>query len=239
MHHTNTLFYSHHRFIWVLCLEIRGSRLERTTSSPNSIAKEIISRLEEMEQQQGRNWTLEDIKGALMDDIRAMIRDELRQALTELMPPSPAATIPIAPTIPSIANASPTPVVPTTFAVPHVVFVLPTATLTNDSKGKPSNSIKVVPTIQMKKKNIRKVIKKSYQTGGTQQGSTSQAVEVHAVQQSRRFSNFNQPLSKVLERLMQKGLLQLLPNPNPPNPNTPDYNPNKHCKFHQNLKHSR
>ena len=37
---------------------------------------------------------------------------------------------------------------------------------------------------------------------------------------------------------MQKGLLQPLPNPNPPNPNTPDYNPNKHCKFHQNLKHS-
>ena len=37
---------------------------------------------------------------------------------------------------------------------------------------------------------------------------------------------------------MQKGLLQPLPNPNPPNPNTPDYNPNKHYKFHQNLKHS-
>ena len=37
---------------------------------------------------------------------------------------------------------------------------------------------------------------------------------------------------------MQKGLLQPLPNPNPPNPNTPDYNPNKHCKFHQHLKHS-
>ena len=37
---------------------------------------------------------------------------------------------------------------------------------------------------------------------------------------------------------MQKGLLQPLPNPNPPNPNTPDYNPNKYCKFHQNLKHS-
>ena len=63
-------------------------------------------------------------------------------------------------------------------------------------------------------------------------------MEVHAIQQSRRFSNFNQPLSKVLERLMQKGLLQPLPNPNPPNPNTPGYNQNKHCKFHQNLNHS-
>ena len=119
-------------------------------------------------EQQGRNWTLEDIKGALMDDIRAMIRDELRQALTGLMPPSPAATIPIAPTIPSAADAPPIVTVPTAFAIPHTIFVLPTATLTNDSRGKPSNSIKVVPTMQMKKKNIKKARKKSYQTGGTQ-----------------------------------------------------------------------
>ena len=89
-----------------------------------------------------------------------------------------------------------------------------------------------------KKKNIRSVGTRNYPTGGTQQENTSRAMEVHAVQQSRRFSNFNQPLSKVLERLMQRGLLQPLPNPNPPNPNTLDYNPNKHCKFHQNLKHS-
>ena len=157
-----------------------------------------------------------------MDDIKAMIQDELRQALTGLTPTSPAATIPIAPTIPSTANASPTPTIPTAFVVPHAVFVLPTATLTNDSRGKPSNSIKVVPTMQMKKKNIKKARKKSYQTRGTQQGTTSRAVEVHVVQPPRKFSNFNQPLSKVLERLMQKGLLQPLSNPNP----------NKHCKFH-------
>ena len=168
MHHTNTLFCSHHRFIRVfLCLRVEGDRLERTTSSPNSIAKEILSRLEEIEQQQGENWTLEEIKGALMDDIGAMIQDELRQALTGLMPLLPAAAISIAPTIPSIADASPTPTVPTTFAVPHAIFVLPTITLTNDSRGKPSNSIKVVPTMQMKKKNVKKTRKKSYQTGGT------------------------------------------------------------------------
>ena len=83
-----------------------------------------------------------------------------------------------------------------------------------------------------KKKNTKSAGGKNYPTRGTQQESTSQVVEVHVVQQSRRFSNFNQPLSKVLERLMQKGLLQPLPNPNPLNPNTPDYNPNKYCKFH-------
>ena len=120
-----------------------------------------------MEQQQGENWTLEDIKGALMDDVRAMIQDELRQVLTALMPPPHVAAIPIAPTIPSAVNVSPTATVPTAFVVPHAVFVLPTTTLTNDSRGKPSNSIKVVPTIQIKKKNIRKARKKSYQTGGT------------------------------------------------------------------------
>ena len=130
-----------------------------------------------MEQQQGRNWTLEDIKGALMDDIRVMIQDELRQALTGLMPPPPATAIPITPTIPSTANVS-----PTTFAVPHAVFVLSTATLTNDSRGKPSNSVKVVPTVQMKKKKVRNARKKNYQTGGIQKESTSRAMKVHVVQ---------------------------------------------------------
>ena len=98
-----------------MCLGIKGDRLDRTTSSPNLIAKEILSRLEEMEQR--GNWTLEEIKGALMDDIRVMIQDELRQALNGLMSLPQAATIPIAPTIPSAANVSPTATVPTAFAV--------------------------------------------------------------------------------------------------------------------------
>ena len=47
-----------------------------------------------MKQQQGRNWTLEDIKGALMDDMKAMMQNELRQALAGLMPPPAAAPTP-------------------------------------------------------------------------------------------------------------------------------------------------
>ena len=35
-----------------------------------------------------------------MDDMRAMIQEELRQALSGLMPPPPVAAIPIAPIIP-------------------------------------------------------------------------------------------------------------------------------------------
>ena len=80
-----------------------------------------------------------------MDDIRSMIQDELRQALTRLMPLLPAAAIPIAPIIPFAADAP-----PTATATPPTVIILPTA------KGKPSNSIKVVLTVQMKKKKCKK-----------------------------------------------------------------------------------
>ena len=69
----------------------KGGRLVKTDSSSKSIAKEILRKLEknpinplcleatpieqteEMEQQQEENWTLEDIKGALMDDMKAMM----------------------------------------------------------------------------------------------------------------------------------------------------------------------
>ena len=56
---------------------------------------------------------MEDIQGALLDDMKAMIQDELRQALAGLMPPpAPAAAIPlvvVAPaTNPPIVDAPPT-----------------------------------------------------------------------------------------------------------------------------------
>ena len=49
-----------------------------------------------MEQQQPEgNWTLEDIKGALIDDMKAMMQKELRQPLAGLMPLlAPATAIP-------------------------------------------------------------------------------------------------------------------------------------------------
>ena len=38
---------------------------------------------------------MEDVKGALMEDMKAMMQNELRQALAKLMPPlAPAAAIP-------------------------------------------------------------------------------------------------------------------------------------------------
>ena len=73
--------------------ERKGGRLVREDLSPKSIAREILHKLEsrpikplyleaaptlveqteKMETQQGRNWTLEDIKGALMDDMRVIM----------------------------------------------------------------------------------------------------------------------------------------------------------------------
>ena len=59
-----------------------------------------------------------------------------------------------------------------------------------------------------KKKNTRSVEGQNYQTGGMQQENTSRVTKVRAIQPPIKFSKFNQPLSKVLERLVQKGLLQ-------------------------------
>ena len=61
-----------------------------------------------------------------------------------------------------------------------------------------------------KKKTTRSTGTRNYPTGGTQQANTSKDVEVRVVQPPRKFSNFNQPLSKVLDRLIQKGLLRPL-----------------------------
>ena len=88
-----------------------------------------------------------------------------------------------------------------------------------------------------KKKNTRSAGGKNQPTGGTQQENTSRAIEVQAVQHTRIFSNFNQPLLKVLKRLVQKGLLRPIINVKPLSSNSPGYDPNSYCNFHQAIGH--
>ena len=89
-----------------------------------------------------------------------------------------------------------------------------------------------------KNKNIRSTRTRNYPTGSTQQANTSRTVEVRAVQPPRKFLNFNQPLSKVLNCLIQKGLLIPLTVSRPPNPNLPGYDLNSYYKLHQITGHS-
>ena len=89
-----------------------------------------------------------------------------------------------------------------------------------------------------KKKTAQSTGTRNCPTGGTQQANTSRAVEVRAVQPPNKFSNFNQSLSKVLDRLIQKGILRPLTVFRPQNLNLPGYDPNSYYKFHQVVGHS-
>ena len=78
---------------------------------------------------------MEDIKGALMDDMKAMMQEELRQALAGLVPP-PA---------PAVANPPVAAAVAPIVANPPVVDALPA---NNDNVGgQPLNAARNVPVV--------------------------------------------------------------------------------------------
>ena len=78
---------------------------------------------------------MEDIKEALMDDMKVMMQNELRQALAKLMPP-------LAPTvaIPPVAIAP--------IANPPVVDAPPTNN--NNAGGQPLNAARNAPAVEMR-----------------------------------------------------------------------------------------
>ena len=82
---------------------------------------------------------MEDVKGALIDDMKAMIQNELRQALAGLMPPlAPAAAIPPAAIAP-IANP----------------LVMDAPPANNDNTGgQPLNAARNVPVVEMKFEDV-------------------------------------------------------------------------------------
>ena len=95
-----------------------------------------------MEQQQRENWTLEDIKGTLLDDMKAMMQDELRQALAGLMlPPAPVAANPPAAT--AVAPVA---------ANPPVVDAPPINN--NNARGQPLNAARNAPAVEMRFEDV-------------------------------------------------------------------------------------
>ena len=92
-----------------------------------------------MEQQPEGNWTLEDVKGALMDDMKTMMQNKLRQALAKLMPPlAPAAAIPPAIVAP-IAN-------------PPIVDAPPANN--NNAGGQSLNAARNAPAVEMRFEDV-------------------------------------------------------------------------------------
>ena len=119
----------------------KGGRLLITDPiNPLCLEATLVEQIEEIEQQQPEeNWTLEDVKGALIDDMKAMMQNELRQALTELMPPlAPTATIP--------------PVAVAPIANPPIMD----APLANNNNvvGQPLNAARSAPAVEMRFEDV-------------------------------------------------------------------------------------
>ena len=69
--------------------------------------------------------------------------------------------------------------------------------------------------------------------GGKDNYRSTNAVEVKTAKQSRWFLNFGKPLSKILDKLLEKNLIELLPLKTP----HPNSNPILNCKYHQCIGH--
>ena len=132
-----------------------------------------------MEQQQEGNWTLEDIKGALLDDMKAMMQDELRQALAGLMPP-PA---------PAVANPPTAVIVPA--ANPPAVDVL---LANNDNAGgQPLNAARNVHAVEMKFEDVENYMVEK---------AKKESLEFVQDLESKQMKALNQKMSK-MEDLMR------------------------------------
>ena len=135
------------------------------------------------QQQQERNWTLEDIKGALMDDIKAMMQEELRQALAGLMPPAaPAATNPPAAIVAPAVN-------------PPVVDAPPA---NNDNAGgQPLNAARNMPTIDMKFEDVENYMVEK---------AKKESLELAQDLESKQMQAVNQKMSKMEELMRGQGI---------------------------------
>ena len=135
-----------------------------------------------MEQQQGANWTLEDIKGALLDDMKAMMQEELRQALAGLMPPpAPAAAV----NLPAPAVAANWP-----------AGDAPPANNDN-AGGQPLNAARNMPIIDMKFEDVE-----NYMVEKAKKESLKLAQDL----ESKQMQALNQKMSKMEELMRGQGI---------------------------------
>ena len=130
------------------------------------------------QQQQEGNWTLEDVKGALMDDMKAMMQNELRQALVELMPP------------PAPVDANP-PAAVAPAANPLVVDT-PPANYDNNG-GQPLNAARNVPAVEMKFEDVENYMVEK---------AKKESLELVQDLDSKQMQTLNQKMSK-MEELMR------------------------------------
>ena len=122
-----------------------------------------------------------------MDDLRAMIWDEMKQAFVWIDTTS------------CNENGACTYCYYTYVAdIPFTIDVPPIAIPIDNS----NIAARTLPTMETRfeneNKNIKSVGRKNYQSRGTQQRNISWVVGIYIVQQKMRFSNFDQPLLKVL-----------------------------------------
>ena len=159
----------------------KGGRLVRTDSiicPINLLCLEttLVEQTEEMEQQQLEgNWTLEDVKGALMDDMKAMMQDELKQALAELMPPTTA--IPPAVVAP-VAN-------------PPVMDAPPSNN--KNARGYLLNAVRNVPTIEIRYEDVENYMVEK---------AKKESLELAQDLESKQMKALTQKISK-MEELMR------------------------------------
>ena len=137
-----------------------------------------VEQAEEMEPQQGANWTLEDIKGALLDDMKAMMQEELRQALAGLVPPAnpPDAVVPVAENPPAV-DAPPA---------------------NNDNAGgQPLNAARNVPAVEMKFEDVENYMVEK---------AKKESLELVQDLESKQMRALNQKMSKMEELMRGQGM---------------------------------
>ena len=123
---------------------------------------------------------MEDIKGALMDDMKAMMQEELRQALARLMPPPApvaAANLPAPAANPPAGDAPPA---------------------NNDNAGgQPLNAARNVPDVEMKFEDVENYMVEK---------AKKESLELVQDLESKQMRALNQKMTKMEELMRGQGI---------------------------------